>query len=203
MKLTNLLVAIAATAIMTACQPATDGGEPAAATAAPTEGGVIEAIATRTSVRAYTADTVAAADVEILLRAAMAAPTARDSRPWAFVVVTDTAIISQLDRQGFKAPVAIVACGNTEKMLEGEGRDYWVQDVSAAVENLLVQANAMGLGAVWTGVYPIADRVKGVKEILNMPENLIPLAIVYAGKPAAEPKIKDKWDTANIYYNKF
>lgn len=200
MKLYKTFLFLALAAGLASCQPANDGGEPIAT---PTEGGVIEAIATRCSVRAYSADTIAADDIEILLRAAVAAPTARDARPWAFVVVTDTAIISQLDRQGFKAPVAIVACGDADKMIEGDGRDFWIQDVSAAVENLLVQANAMGLGTVWTGVYPIADRIKGVKEILNMPENLIPLAVVYAGKPAGEPKVKDKWDESVIHYNKF
>ena len=79
------------------------------------------------------------------------------------------------------APLAIVTCGDMNKAIEGEGRDFWIQDVSAATENLLIAAHALGLGAVWTGVYPDHERVNAVQERLGMPANIIPLSVVPVG----------------------
>lgn len=167
----------------------------------------IEAIMTRTSVRAYTADTVSDADVETLLRAAMAAPTAVNKQPWRFVVINDRAILKHLGdsigsmRMAAGAPLAIAVCGNLDEALEGEMREFWVQDCSAATENLLVAANALGLGAVWCGVYPRQAIVATVRETLGLPDNIVPLCVVPIGHPDGDFQPKDKWKPSNIVYN--
>ena len=172
------------------------------------ENQVINNILTRVSVRQFTGEPVTQAQVDTLLRAAMAAPSAVNKQPWAFIVITDKAIIDRIGaelpntRCQNNAPLAIVLCGDTDKALEGEGRDFWVQDVAAATENLLLAAHSMGLGAVWTGMYP-TQRAGVVQQMLGLPENIIPLAIVPVGYPAEQPAVKDKYNEANIHYNQW
>jgi nitroreductase len=100
-----------------------------------------------------------------------------------------------------KAPLAIVVCGDMTKALAGGGREFWVQDASAATENILLAAHALGLGAVWTGTYPSKDRSAKVAELLKMPDTLIPLNTIVIGYPAENPAPKDKWNPQNISYN--
>ena len=168
----------------------------------------IEAVMTRTSVREFTAQKVGKDTVEILLRAAMAAPTAWNSQPWAFVVLDDEALLDSLavmsgNNVCDRAPLAIVACGDTAKMIDGDARAYWINDVSAASENILIAANALGLGAVWTGGYPDSGREAGIRKALNLPANLIPMSVLCIGYPAKKQKPQNKWKEENIYYNRF
>ena len=170
---------------------------------------VLENIATRTSIRAYTEAPVEQAKIEKMLKAAMAAPTAMNKQPWHFVVVTDKDQLKALSETSpysgmvAKAPLAIAVCGDMLKAMDGGGRDFWIQDASAATQNLLLAAHAMGLGAVWTGVYPDLDRCKLIAEVLALPENIIPLNVVVIGYPAQNPTPKDKWKPANISYNRY
>lgn len=99
------------------------------------------------------------------------------------------------------ASVAVVMCGDVTVTFPGDGRDYWVQDVSAASENLLLAAHAMGLGAVWCGVYPVQERVKIFSELLHLPSDIIPMACVCVGYPEGTPVPKDKWHPEYIHYN--
>ena len=144
---------------------------------------VLDNIATRTSVRSYLDKPVDAAIIEQLLRAGMAAPTAVNRQPWHFVVVNDKAQLEALSKTNrysdmlAKAPLAIVVCGDMKKALDGPAREFWVQDCSAATENILLAVNALGLGAVWTGAYPSMERCKAISEVLELPEHLIPLNI--------------------------
>ena len=166
-------------------------------------------IATRVSVRSYLDKPVEPAQIEQLLRAGMAAPSAVNRQPWHFVVVTDKAQLKALSKANpyagmvAKAPLAIVVCGDMKKALDGKSREFWVQDCSAATENILLAANAMGLGAVWTGAYPSEERVKDISAILNLPEHIVPLNIIVIGYPDSENKPKDKWKPDNISYNTF
>ena len=95
-------------------------------------------------------------------------------------------------------PVVIYACGDTTRMMEGQARDFWVEDVSCASENILLAAHAMGLGAVWTSVYPEMRKVNGVSKALGLPGNLVPLNCILVGYPDEAPEPKDKWDESNI-----
>jgi nitroreductase len=169
----------------------------------------LEVIMTRTSVRKFTDEKVKPCCVEKLLRAAMAAPTAVNKQPWHFVVVDDKAMLDNLAGKGRggdmlrNAPLAIVVCGDMSKALQGKAQEYWIQDTSAATENLLLAAHAMGLGAVWTGAYPMDERYKHIQQVLGMPETVVPLCIVIVGHPAEQPTPKDKWKPENVSYNKF
>ncbi len=167
----------------------------------------INNIMTRTSIRQYTDEPVSKADIETMLRAGMAAPTAVNRQPWHFVAVTDKAKLAELAgcRGGMikQAGVAIVVCGNMDKAMQGPGQAFWVQDCSAATENILLAANALGLGAVWTGCYPMDDRVAEVSKALKLPETIVPLCVIAIGHPAEQPTPKDKWKPENVSYNEF
>ena len=163
----------------------------------------LDAIMTRTSVRKYKDQPVKPCCVEKMLRAAMAAPSAVNKQPWHFVVVTDRQLISQLSRQAGQSPLLIVVCGDLSKAMQGKGQEYWIQDCSAATENLLLAAHAMGLGAVWTGQWPMDDRYKETQRLLSLPENIVPLSTVVIGYPDEQPEPKDKWKPVNVSYNKY
>lgn len=167
----------------------------------------IKNIMTRTSIRKYTDQPVSKADIETLLRAGMAAPTAVNRQPWHFVVVTDKAKLKELSggRGGMleQCALAIVVCGNMEKTMQGKGQEFWIQDCSAATENILLAANALGLGAVWTGGYPMEERVASISKALKLPETIIPLCTIVIGYPAESPTPKEKWKPENVSYNEF
>jgi len=170
---------------------------------------VINNIMTRTSVRKYTQETVSKENIKTMLRAGMAAPTAVNKQPWHFVVVTDREQLNALaaanrgSGMAAKAPLAIVVCGDMEKVLPGTGRGFWIQDCSAATENILLAAHALGLGAVWTGLYPNEERANAIREILKAPEHIVPLCTIVIGHPQEQPQPKDKWKPENVSYNKF
>ena len=177
----------------------------------------LEVIASRKSVRSYTDQPVSDEQVETMLRAAMAAPTGMNVQPWRFVVVRDQAVKEKLagPRGGMiaQAPVVFVICGETTLMRKPFGQPdaeavevengNWTQDCSAATENLLLAAEALGLGAVWTAAHPYADRVNPIREALGLPENVTPLCVVPCGYPAGDDQPKDKWKPENIHYDKW
>lgn len=170
---------------------------------------VYNTIMARTSVRSYQDKAVEPGKVDSLLRAGMAAPSAMNKQPWHFVAVTDREILDGLGvanpHAGMikKAPLAIVVCGDLQKAPEGHLQQYWIQDASAATENILLAAQAMGLGAVWTGTYPNDDYVASVKELLNLPEHMIPLNTIVIGYPKGDATPKDKFKAENVSYNTF
>lgn len=168
----------------------------------------IENIMTRTSIRQFKAQPVEQDKVDILLKAAMAAPSALNLQPWHFIVINDKETIALLSgKRPTNAPLMIAVCGDTDKTMLPDGStklpDFWVEDVSAATENLLLAAHALGLGAVWTGVYPAMDRTAEVANVLNCPQNIVPLAVVRVGYPDESPEPKNKFKEDNISYNKF
>ena len=171
------------------------------------ENEAIKNIMTRVSVRKFTGEKITEAQLDTLLRAAMAAPSAINKQPWAFIVVNDEAKIAALgealpySRCNEKPAVAIIPCGDLSKAIPGELGAFWINDVSAATENLLLAAHAMGLGAVWTGLHPDMNRAKMVQEMLGLPEHIIPLCVVPVGVPAENPEIKDKYKPEIIHYN--
>ncbi len=200
-KIVSLVLAIALLASLVVVVKQSKSPVPVDRTAA-----VFENIYARKSVRDYTERSPTAGQIDSLLRAAMAAPTARDRRPWRFVVVDNEVILDSLGYQlpyaamTSKAPVAIVVCGELSPGVPVE-HEMWMQDCSAATENLLLAAEAMGLGAVWTGVYPYEDRMAVVKRLLRLPDNVIPLNVIPVGYPAGNTAAKKKYDKKNIHFN--
>ena len=193
-----LTLAIAVTMLAGCAKQATD-----------MENQAIQTIMTRVSVREFTGEKISEAQIDTLLRAAMAAPSAINKQPWAFIVVTDEDMIAKLgealpySRCSNHPAVAIIPCGDLSKAIEGEMGAFWINDVSAATENLLLAAHAMGLGAVWTGLHPDMNRAKLVQEMLGLPEHIIPLCVVPVGVPAEHPDVKDKYKPENIHFNKW
>lgn len=167
----------------------------------------IDDIMTRTSVRAYSDRAVGEETIDTLLRAAMAAPTAGNKQPWRFVVVNDKTILQKISEDfntmtmAKDAQLAVIMCGEPAATFPGEGEGYWIQDVSAATENLLLAAHAMGLGAVWCGIYPLSESVAQFSKMLNIPSGIIPMACVCIGYPAGETTPKDKWHPEYIRYD--
>jgi nitroreductase len=163
-------------------------------------------IHSRKSVRKYLNKPVSREQLEVLLRAGMAAPTAGDKRPWSFVVVTERAMLDTLSfssrgtRMLTGAAAAIVVCGDKDAGFKSE---VWVHDCSAASENILLAAEAIGLGAVWTGIYLNPEPTAYVKRVLGLPESVYALNIISIGYPTGEEKPKDKWDPNKIHWNKW
>ena len=204
-----LAMALLAVVFMTGCN-CNNNSQPTT-TVEKTDNGkiAIENIMTRTSIRSFTDRQVSADTIEMLLRAGMAAPTAVNKQPWHFVVVNDRAVLDKLGGEGRQSQMwkestlAIAVCGDMDKALEGPAQAFWVQDGSAATENILLAAHALGLGAVWTGCYPMMERMTNVSQVLNLPDNLVPLSVIVMGYPNEQPAPKDKWKPENVSYNTF
>ena len=163
----------------------------------------IQTIMNRKSVRSYDKVEITDAQMDTILRAGMAAPSAIDRRPWSFVVVKHKFTLNALGdnlqyaKMTKDASAAIIVCGTEDK----DG--YWIMDCSAAIQNMLLAIEDMGLGAVWCAIYPQKERVDFVKKTLGIPEGITPLAIVPIGKPKNNPQPKDKYDITKIHYNKW
>jgi nitroreductase len=161
-----------------------------------------ETILTRRSVRAYIDQPVSDEMIHKLLVAAMSAPSAGNGQPWHFGVITERSVLNSLaellpfGKMLQQAPLAIAVCGETK----GQPFDgYWVQDCSAATENLLLAAHALGLGAVWLGVYPREDRVAGVRGLLGIPEPVTPLCVVSVGYPVEPGGATDRYRAERVH----
>jgi nitroreductase len=160
----------------------------------------IQTIFSRRSIRKYTTEPVSEADIKTLLEAAMAAPSASNRKPWQFVVVTERQTLDALaeahphGKMLFQATLCIAVCGDLTEM-----ERYWVQDCSAATENLLLAATALGLGAVWLGVYPKDDRVAFVRPILDLPETITPLNLISIGHSAEEKEPRTQYDESRVH----
>lgn len=162
----------------------------------------------RRSIRSFTSDPVSQEQVDMLLKAAMAAPSAGNRKPWHFVVVTDPVARTALTKAHpyadmlLEAPLGIVPCG--EPGLSFPDRpDYWIQDLSAATENLLLAAVGLGLGAVWCGVFPIQERVEAFRRVLGVPERVIPFALVPVGHPAEAKEPRTQYDSKRVHTNRW
>lgn len=165
-----------------------------------------EAIITRRSVRDFKPDPIDEADVEDLLRAGMQAPSAKNEQPWHFVIIDDTALLHAItefhpaSKMLLDAPLAILVC--SDRNLEVK-RASWLADCSAATQNILLAAHAKGLGAVWLGIFPDADRVLGMQTLLEMPKDVRPVALVAIGHPASMPEPVDRFKPERVHRNKW
>lgn len=170
------------------------------------ENEILEVIHQRKSVRHFTDQSVSKEQIETLLRAGMAAPTAVNRQPWMFYVIRQREVLDTLSQQLpyakmlKQAPAAIVVCGDMEKAGNLKDKGYWVQDCAAATQNILLAAESLGLGAVWTASYPYDDRTKAVIKALDLPQNHIPLNVIPIGYPTGEDQPKNKWKPENIIW---
>jgi nitroreductase len=169
---------------------------------------VLQNIFNRRSVRTFVERNIPHEDLETLVKAGMSAPSAANRQPWTFIVLTRKQLLNELGeslptgKMLFMASAAIVVCGIPKKGFP-ELTDYWVQDCSAAAQNILLAIESIGLGGVWIGIHPRPERVKIVCDVLKIPEDVIPLNIIAIGYPAGEEKPKDKYKPDNIHWDKW
>lgn len=160
----------------------------------------------RRSIRKYTSQPVTDDQVTELLRAAMSAPSAANQQPWRFVVIRQRELLGLIPTfhphasMTPHASAVIAVCGDLRQL---RIPDRWVQDCSAATENLLLAAHEMGLGAVWLGVYPTEERVDGVRRLVALPDYIMPLSLVPIGYPAEFPPAVDRFEPGYVHYDRW
>lgn len=166
----------------------------------------MNAIMSRRSIRKYTTEPVPKEVVQELLEAGMNAPSAGNEQPWHFVVIDERCILDEIPKihpyaQMFKeASNAILVCG--DETLE-KYKGCWIQDCSAATENILIAIQDKGLGGVWVGVYPEEDRISSLRDLLGLPKNIIPFSLIPLGYPAeSKPSLK-RFNSARVHHNKW
>ena len=170
---------------------------------------ILNNILTRTSVRLFTDKSVEKEKIDLLMQAAMAAPTGKNRKPWEFIIIENKETLTKLSeampyaKMVAKAPLAIVICANKDCLKPEDNEIGWICDCSAATQNLLLAANSLDLGATWTAVYSYEDRLKAAKEILNLPDNIIPLSLIPVGYPEKRFKPMEKFDKTKIHYEKW
>jgi nitroreductase len=169
----------------------------------------LKTIFSRKSVREYQEKPVSEEKLMMLVRAGMAAPTAVDRRPWDFILITDKTVLGKLAdalpyaKMARHAAAAIVVTGDLKRQFGGEGASYWMLDCSAATENILLAAESLGLGAVWTSVFPEKDRMAAVRKILGIPVHVVPLNLIPIGIPAGAGQARDKFNAGQIHRDRW
>ncbi len=168
---------------------------------------ITKCINNRRSIRKFQDKQIETETITEILKAAMAAPSACNKQPWEFLVVTNNEVKSEirsiLPYGNYEAPVAIVVCGNMKRTLPNVEQNFWIQDCSAAIQNMLLTATSLNLGSCWIGVYPLEKRTKDLSEFFKLPNNLIPLGVVYIGHPDEEKEARTQYDERLVhwYYN--
>ncbi|HOU28309.1 MAG TPA: nitroreductase family protein [Thermoleophilia bacterium] len=163
-------------------------------------------VLSRRSIRRYTDAPVDDALVERLLRAAMAAPSAGNQQPWRFIVIRERATLAQIPewhpyaKMLPSAPVAVVVLGDPG---DAKWKTLWPQDCAACVQNMLIEAELLGLGAVWLGVHPLPEREAALRELLAIPEHVVPFAIVPFGWPQARKEPSDRYDEERVHHERW
>ncbi len=164
----------------------------------------IECIMTRRSIRKFTSQPVSEEQLKILLHAGMYAPSAKNGRPWHFIVSRDHTILDRILEfhpnavMVPQASLAIVVCGDVTVAGRPEG---WMVDCAAATQNILLAAHALGLGAVWVGLFPVKERVDGIRKLFNLPENIQPLSLIPVGYPDETPEQPDRLLPERVHHD--
>ncbi len=136
----------------------------------------------------------------------MAAPSADDERPWHFIVVRDKAVLRRIPSiHPFSdalttAASAILVCGD-ETLQKVQG--FWIQDCAAATENILIEAQILKLGAVWIGIYPFEGRIEGFRNLLGIPDRIVPFSLISLGYPDEHKEPADRFDTSRVHYERW
>jgi nitroreductase len=162
----------------------------------------------RRSVRVYSPGEISDAAVTHLLEAAMAAPSAMAKDPWRFVVVRNPQTLARMSaalpggQMLASATLAIAVCGDLEAAFERH-IGYLVQDCSASIENLLLCAHTLGLGACWVGVYPGEDSARKLRELLSLPGGVVPVAVISLGLPGEHLEPRTRYQAEHVHFEKW
>ena len=166
----------------------------------------LDAILGRRSIRRYTEEPIAEEAIEQLIRAGMAAPSAHNEQPWHFMVIKDRELLDKIPhihpyaRMLQQAPAALAGCGDLKRE-KNPGLGYWILDCSAATENILLAAHALGIGACWLGIHPRPERKEALGKLLNLPEHIEPLCLIALGHPAEQKGPSDRFKPDRIHQN--
>jgi nitroreductase len=164
----------------------------------------IECIMTRRSIRKFTSQTVSEDQVKTLLHAGMYAPSAKNGRPWHFIVSRDHTILDRIPEfhpnsaMLLQASLAIIVCGDVTAAARPEG---WMVDCAAATQNILLAAHALGLGAVWVGIFPVKERVEGIRKLFNLPDHIQPLSLIPIGYADENPPHPDRLLPEHVHHD--
>ncbi|WFA10241.1 nitroreductase family protein [Tissierella sp. Yu-01] len=167
---------------------------------------IIDVIMTRRSIRKFTGVPITKEQEELILKAGFQSPTAHNTQPWEFVVIRDIEVLKgikayhpyakMIDNAGF----VILVCGNTQKQ---GSLGFLIEDCSASIQNILLAAHGIGLGAVWCGIYGGEGLVDKTRELLDIPDNIIPVGLVVVGNKLEDKSPKDRYDANKIHYDKW
>jgi len=168
---------------------------------------ILDAIYARRSIRKFTDEAVSDEQIETLLKAAMAAPSATNAQPWRFVVTRDperlAAIRKEMPAGKINAPLAILVCADLSIFKRLVTERFWTQDCSAATQNILLAAVGLGLGAVWCGVHPVPLIEKRIEKLLGLPMNVKVLNVIFIGHPAEEKEARTQYDVSKVYKDRY
>ncbi|MGA1821084.1 MAG: nitroreductase family protein [Thermoplasmatota archaeon] len=162
----------------------------------------LNSIFKRRSIRKYVDDPISDEDLDRIIEAGQCAPTAMGKRPWHFIVIRKREILDRIPKihpyakMVSESNLAVIVCGDT-RIQNVEG--YMSQDLSAATQNILLEATDLGIGSVWCGIYPRTGRISGFRELLNIPEEIVPFSLIVLGYPAVEPEYRDRFDPERIH----
>lgn len=167
---------------------------------------LLEGILTRRSIRKFTGEPISDQDLETVLRAGCHAPSAHNYQPWEFIIIKERSTFERIAKVHSyakmlpKADVCIIVCGDKNRQTM---TGFLIEDCSAAIENMLLAAHGLDLGAVWCGLYPVTHLTKEVKKACLLPDNIIPVGMVVLGHPDEEKKTSDRYDTSKLHYEKW
>lgn len=169
---------------------------------------VLNNIYNRKSVRTYTDDEISKEDLLKIVKAGMCAPSACNFQPWEFIIIRDSETLEDMGKihkysKMFKnAKAGIIVLGDLNKTIKDE-KEFWVQDCAAVTENILLSASALGIGSVWTGIYPVDVRITALKKYFKLPDHICPFSLIALGYPDNENEVKDKMDENKIHWEKW
>jgi len=167
----------------------------------------LKSILTRRSIRKFTPEPVTDDIIENVLRSAMSAPSATNEQPWHFIIINKREILDNIPKvhpyalMCQQAPIAIMVCIDLN---QEQYRDFWVQDLAAASQNILLAIRTQGLGGVWLGIYPTTERVQSVQKLFGLPENVVPFSLIPFGHTdMPQEEVKERFKKERIHYNKW
>jgi nitroreductase len=164
---------------------------------------VIEAILSRRCIRRFTGEPISEKDLETVLRAGFQAPSAHNTQPWEFIIIKDKSKFERIAKVHPyakmlpQAEVCIIVCGDSNKQ---STTGFLVEDCSASLQNILLAAHGIGLGAVWCGLYPVTHLTKAIAEVCLLPDNIIPIGMVVLGHKGEDRKQEDRFKTEKLHY---
>jgi nitroreductase len=167
---------------------------------------MLESILSRRSIRKFKNTPVCEKDIEDILKAAMAAPSAGNSQCWEFIIINNRIILDEIPKihphaqMILESPIAILVCADVSREKYPE---RWLLDCSAATQNILLAVHEKGLGAVWVGIHPDKERIKGITKLFNLPDNIKPFSLIPIGYPNETKPPSNRFDKNKIHYNKY